>query len=504
MQLPNYPITQLPNYPITQLPNYPILPIPLPIPPPYPHSLSPLPIPIPTPHSPIHNLQPDMIARLYAKETKETLWSLATKGLAAVLFVALNAYLARALGVELFGVWSFLLSNLTIVFLLSYLGLNNATRAFVARYNGSRQLSAVLRASLSLRLAISAGFTTAFILWHRPLAALIGRPELSALFLFAAPLVFLMGMVEYLKQVFTGLHRLKYHFIVNLFEFGLKIGLSVLFLELALGLRGVVLAYWLAVLIACGVGFVFWARFYRLGGGAQANPDGSSLEVAGNTTAPLRSDTRPRQAEPNFMARIFRYSLPLFLISIGFLILTEVDTLMLGLLSTDYQVGLFAAGKQLANKLPQLALALSMGTMPVFARMNAENREEMRRKFVRILRLNALVFLPLGGVLIMLSPVFMPLLFGQDYRAAALPLQILTVWIVLTTFNMFFNALLDYQGRATRRAVNFLFTMIATVGLNLVLIPRWGAVGAAVSTSAAYAPYVILNGMEVRRLFRER
>jgi O-antigen/teichoic acid export membrane protein len=82
------------------------------------------------------------------------------------------------------------------------------------------------------------------------------------------------------------------------------------------------------------------------------------------------------------------------------------------------------------------------------------------------------------------------------------PLQILTVWVVLSSFNQFFNALLDYQGRASRRARNFILTIILAIGLNLVLIPRFGAVGAALSTTAAFLPYVVLNMFEVREIFK--
>ena len=104
-------------------------------------------------------------------------------------------------------------------------------------------------------------------------------------------------------------------------------------------------------------------------------------------------------------------------------------------------------------------------------------------------------------MLVVLAPWFVPLLFGEAYTASVLPLQILTAWIVMTSFNIFFNALLDYRGLARRRALNFLLTLAATVGLNLVLIPRYGALGAALSTSLAYAPYLVLNGLEARRVF---
>ena len=155
------------------------------------------------------------VDRMYEKEAKETIWSFATKLVAAVLYVILNAYLARKLGVDLWGRWSFLLSVLTVALLFSYFGLNNASRAYAARFNGSPELPAVLRDSLLLRTAISAVFTTLFVLLAPAIAGLVRRPELAGILPVAAPLVFLAGFSEYLKQVFTGLHRLKYHLVVR-------------------------------------------------------------------------------------------------------------------------------------------------------------------------------------------------------------------------------------------------------------------------------------------------
>ena len=425
-----------------------------------------------------------MLDRLYVKETKETLWSFATKLAAAVLFIVLNAYLARTLGPDLWGSWSFLLSILTIVFLLAHLGLNNAARAYAARYIGTDALHKVLRASLVLRIAASAAFTSVFLLLHEPLAEWIDRPDLAAPLRTAAPLVFLMGFSEYLKQLFTGLHRLKFHLVINVIEFGGKIVFCYLLLEAAVSLENIVTAFWLAVGLSVAAGMWVWKRF-------DADPAAAGSADGGGQPA----------VEPNLLAAIFRYSLPLFLISIGFLVLTEVDTLMLGLLASDFEVGQFAIAKQLANKLPQFALALSMGTMPGFARLTPENIERMRVKFRGVLRLNALAFIPGGALLILISPWLIPLVFGPDYGGAVLPLQILTVWLVMTSFNMFYNALLDYQGRATRRARNFLLTIFLTIGLNFILIPRFGAVGAAVSTTVSFIPYVVLNLLETREIF---
>jgi O-antigen/teichoic acid export membrane protein len=63
------------------------------------------------------------------------------------------------------------------------------------------------------------------------------------------------------------------------------------------------------------------------------------------------------------------------------------------------------------------------------------------------------------------------------------------------------SSFLDYIGKAKKRAYNISVTIILNIGLNIILIPRYGATGAAIATSVSYLPYVILNWLEVRKIF---
>lgn len=447
------------------------------------------------------SLWANLRSRAWFKESKETFWSFASKGLAALLFYGLNIYLARTLGVEMYGRWSLLLSTLTIVFSLSYLGLNNATRAFTARFNGTLLLQEVLKGSIIARFWISAGFTAAFLLLSQPLAQWLERPELREYALPAALLIFSNGFLEYAKQMVTGLHRIVFHLALTGAELLAKLLFAVVLLDLARGIGSVLHAYWMGTVLATAIGGAIWWGFYRRAG--QFPPPEQPAPPEQASRPPTSGSAFEWDRPPRHMAAaLLRYSLPLFLISIGFLIQTEIDTQMLGVLSTDHQVGLFAVGKQIANKLPQIAFAMAMGTMPVFARTQlTDDRAALARKFRTLMAFNALIFLPIGAGLMLLSPWLVPWLFGQTYAAAVLPLQILTVWIVLSSFNIFLNQFLDYQGRAARRALNFSLTIAATVALNWLLIPQFGAAGAAFSTTVSYVPYVALNYLEVRQIF---
>jgi O-antigen/teichoic acid export membrane protein len=207
--------------------------------------------------------------------------------------------------------------------------------------------------------------------------------------------------------------------------------------------------------------------------------------------------------ENNFMGTIFRYSIPLFFVSIGFLIATEVDTVMLGLLSSDAEVGTYAVAKQITIKLPHISLAMAMGTMPVFAKLNDGNKEELKKLFYKLLRTNALIFGIIALAIVFLSWFFVPLIFGVQYSASVLPLQILTVYLLSFSFSVFLSSFLDYQGLAKKRAVNLSVSAILNIVLNFILIPEYGAVGAAIATSISYLPYIFLNWFEVKRVLNQ-
>lgn len=409
-------------------------------------------------------------------DNKNVFWSFASKGFAAFAFILVDVFLARKLQVEQYGVWQYFYSTLSIAFVVTYFGIPQASQAYVARYNGKPELRPVITSSLLIRLVVSLVFTILLLALRQPLAALIHQPDFAPLLLLAGPMIFLMGFSEYLKNVFIGLKAAVYHFVMNVFEFGLKLGLVLALLSIANQLSSVVNAYTLAVLVSVLAGLFILQRVHR-------------------------SALTGEDSGQDFLKEIWRYSLPLSLISIGFVVMTELNTQMLGVLTTEREVAIFGVGKQLTNKLPQISLALSMGTMPEFAQIAAGELKNKKKKFARLLRINSLIFAPIVAVLVFLSPFFVPLVYGAEYVEAVLPLQILSIRLLISTSITFANSFLDYQGAANKRAINFSISILCDVLLNLYLIPRYGAVGAAIATTVSYIPYLVLNMLEVRRLF---
>ncbi len=411
------------------------------------------------------------------KFSKEIFWSFSSKVITFLLFFLLNIYLARTLGTERFGSWAFFLSIFKIIFVISLFGINASTNKFVAQYNKMKELSNVIKSSVKLRIIFSLLFAILVFLIHKPLAILSGRSEFTSLFMFSALLILFAGLVEFLKAVFIGLHRIKYHFISNLSEHSIKLLLVILFLNFSSKLIGILNSFVIARFIASIIGFYcLYKNFY------------------------IKNHIDEKK---DFTKDILNYSIPLFFIGIGSLLIMEIDTLMLGFLSTPQEVGIYAVAKQTIIKLPHISVLIAMGTMPVFAKLNKDNKERLKNIFYQLLKINALIFLLLTIVILSFSNFFIPIIFGTEYRGAVLPLQILTVYLVSASFLVFIDLFLDYQGLAKKRAVNLSFSIILNIALNFLLIPKYGAMGAAIATSISYIPYLILNWFEVKRVIKK-
>lgn len=408
------------------------------------------------------------------KLIKETFWGFAAKGISFILLMALNVYLARVLGVEEFGIWSFLFSIISAIFLISNFGIN-ASGKYIAQYNGTEELKNVLNNSFKFRLLLSSFFALFIFIFSGTISDLVGHPEFEILFQYSAPLVFSMGFLEYLKTAFMGLHRIKYNFIVNVLEFCFKFVFVIVLFQFSSSIISIVNAFSLASFLAVLIGLaLLYFKFYI-----------KLCESKRNITS---------------ISDIFNYGIPLFFTSLGSVIATEIDTIMLGLYSTNYEIGIYAVGKNIVNILPQISLAIAMGTMPVFAKIDKNNKDELRKLFFKIMKINTWLMISLISGILLLSGFLIPLIFGINYAQAVLPLQILTLFLVNRSFLIFLNQFLDYQGLARKRFFNSLISMILNVVFNMLLIPRYGALGAAIATSVSYTPYVILNWLEVRKV----
>jgi O-antigen/teichoic acid export membrane protein len=183
---------------------------------------------------------------------------------------------------------------------------------------------------------------------------------------------------------------------------------------------------------------------------------------------------------------------------------TQLDIVMLGILTEDGTVGIYDAAAGVKVLLVAAVSALGAVLLPRVSALLQEGRKE---EFYRISR--KALFLVVGfGVCLMLAvilcrkPIIL-LVSGPDFAGADAVLGILALTVPLIGYtNITGMQMLVPLGRERTVLASEIAGAVCDFVLNLLLIPRYGAAGAAVATVIAEAVVALVQTIGCRRELR--
>jgi len=185
-------------------------------------------------------------------------------------------------------------------------------------------------------------------------------------------------------------------------------------------------------------------------------------------------------------SQLLRQSLPFLLLAGAQVMNYQTDVLMLGLLATQEQIGLYRVSLQVAEGLGVVLYAASLAIAPQLARLHAQGDWlNIQRILVYSHRGGALAVLPLALVLILFSGPLIAFVFGEVFRPAQGALNILALGKIAYATVGFSGLALSMLGRPGAATIIMLVTVGMNVVLNFVLIPRYGIEGAALATAVS-------------------
>ena len=163
----------------------------------------------------------------------------------------------------------------------------------------------------------------------------------------------------------------------------------------------------------------------------------------------------------------------------GFLIL-RLDMLMLKYMGTTEELGIYSIAVRLAEML-LLVSAASMVTMPGIIK-----GEVSKEKIAQIIRYLLFITIMLSIAIAMLAQYLIVPLYGVEYKAVILLMQILLIGISIKSMNYAISPYIMGKGKPEYDSYLGVGIGILNVLLNIVLIPRYGPIGAAVATTISY------------------
>lgn len=195
-----------------------------------------------------------------------------------------------------------------------------------------------------------------------------------------------------------------------------------------------------------------------------------------------------------------RAALPFMMLTGAFIIMSRTDVVMIGVFSSQREVGLFNAGLQ-AALLAQFGLSVSNSiAAPEFARLHA-NGEKAQLQYLAVSTARMVLFFGLAilAILSLFGNALLGLMFGAEFQAAYSAMLILVIGQSVALMFGEPGFLLNMTGNQTVTLRLVSGTAILNIALNTVLIPLAGIEGAALSTSIALVTWRALGYLYVRR-----
>lgn len=207
----------------------------------------------------------------------------------------------------------------------------------------------------------------------------------------------------------------------------------------------------------------------------------------------LRERPSLRAVRPRELRALSRDSMPFGLCAAGTLVYFYLDTVILSRLDTIETVARYTAAYNVILALILLPMIFVDALFPLLARRQVADSSSMVSTVSQLTRYCVLLVLPLGVGTVLLAEPIIRLLYGARYLGdsyvagadTALAILIWDACLIFFTY-LFGNVLAALNRQATVSWIAWSGAVL-NVALNLLLIPRYSLVGAAVATVATEA-----------------
>lgn len=390
--------------------------------------------------------------------------------------IGFSIIIARFLGAGDYGLYKLSITIVGVVAGLSYIGLNGGITRFipiVLNEQNNARISGIIQLGVGIPAAIAI-FLTLAILMSADLIAnqFFNSPDLGTVLRLAGLSIPLIVLTNCLCSIAQGFKQVQYEVYSRNFVFdSMKLLLSVLLLLLGWGVTGVVVAYVAAFAISLGLMLYFDYRLFPI--------------------------NRFRNIAEFPTRELLRYSFPLYLSRLLSQFGGKLEILVLGIWGVVADVGVFAIILSLSNIGNMGLLSLQRISAPIISELYNRTKYRELENYYQTVSKWALTFnLPIFITMLIFSDNLL-LIFGEEFTVGTAGLVILAAGFLFSSSAGISATLINMSGNTKFAFMNSIVYLVATIFLDLILIPRWQLIGAAFASAASLLIINIIRMGEV-------
>lgn len=197
----------------------------------------------------------------------------------------------------------------------------------------------------------------------------------------------------------------------------------------------------------------------------------------------------------SYWKKIFIESFYIFLVSILGLIYFKIDTVMLSLMKSSIDVGIYGPPYKVVEILILIPAIFMGNVFPVVTRYIYANDNKLIPAFQKAFDFLMILSIPVVVGVALTAPRIIEVVAGKEFlitttiapilgieATSALVLQILIIAVGISFLSHLFGYMIIALGKQTKMIRPNVILVIFNIGLNIILIPRFSYIGAATVT----------------------
>jgi len=385
---------------------------------------------------------------------------------------AFRVLLARELTVGEYGLYYSLMSFFSIVFLFRDLGLYTSLVKFLPEWIVHKKDSEIKQAvilSLCYSTIVSILMILACYIFSGYISIHFFKESVTAQMLTLFVVAFAITTFEaFIGAIFQSYQRLVYYSSITI----VKSGLLLLFAFIFLRYFKTVLAPTLGLLVSSLlIIFIYSPAIIRL--------------------IPWKAKTVWNRVSAK---KFVWFGVQIFFTGLGGAILLNTDIIMLTFFKSTVEVGLYNAAIPIANLISYLGMALCTVFFPMFSEFIARKmHSKIEYALKELYKYSIALALPAVAIILTFPNIIIKTFFGADYVSASIALQILIWGIFINLIAMINYTFFNANNKPFTVTKIYFIGAILNLILNFFFIPKFGIIGAAITTTTCSAIMLIFN-----------
>ena len=375
-------------------------------------------------------------------------------------------FLARSVGVEGVGDYTVILTYVSLFEVLATLGLASliVRQVAVAPEEAGKYLRGVLHIGVVSSLICSVVLLIVLGYLEYPEIITVGIQILCASLIFVV-------LAQLMQALLEGMQYMGLRSILVAAEVVLRVILGILALWSGYGVLGVVWAIVLTRLLIFGVTLLVLTRAFP-------------VTVTSELDLPFLYD----------LLRQGVTFLSIILVSIAY---WSLDVLMLSAMKGSSDVGIYSSAFRIMDILKNLSFGYIVALFPVMSQSYVQSKSSFAHSCAMSIKYLFIVTFPAALGIAVLSERIIALVYGPDFIAAAITLKILIWTACFFPVMLVFSRALMASGNQKADLWANVFALVVNVLLNLLLIPKYGYIGAAAATVLSIILFLLIQYLAV-------